>query len=63
MNNKTLSLPNKPAADTTQTQNVRVELLKMLYRHDRPPKELVIKASEFEAYVMDKPLAPSDATK
>ena len=62
MENKTLKMPNKPDP-TTQTQNVRVELLKMLYRHDRPPKELVIKASEFEAYVMDKPLAPSDATK
>lgn len=58
MNNKTLSMPNKQEPPTTQVQNIRVELLKMLYRHDRPPTELCKKASEFEAYVMDKSKDP-----
>lgn len=49
-NKQTISL-NKPIDHPTQLQQIRIELIKIIYRHDRSPEELCEKAKLFEPYV------------
>lgn len=50
-NQKQIHMPKKDDPQSTQSQSVRIELLKMVYRHDRSPTEQIEKAKEFEVYV------------
>lgn len=50
--NKPMITMNKEIEAPTQSQQIRIELLKIIYRHDRDPKELCDKARQFEPYVI-----------
>lgn len=39
----------------TNTQHIRLELIKLAYRHDRSPADVIAKATEIEEYVNGKP--------
>lgn len=41
-----------------QEQTTRIELLKLVHRHDRPATDLIKRAGELEAYVKGEPAAP-----
>lgn len=45
----TLKKENEPSTHLAQ---IRIELLKLVYRHDRAPKECNKKAAELEQYVI-----------
>lgn len=37
--------------ELTQLQKVRVECMKIAYRHDRKPEDAVVRAKELEMYI------------
>lgn len=41
----------KTTSPLTQSQQLRIELLKLCYRHDRTPQDVTVRASELERYV------------
>lgn len=50
--------PKKVSTGSPQTQDTRLELLKLVHRHDRDAKTLIGRARELEEYVNGESSAP-----